>query len=104
MEGTRRRALETSSSFTPPDLSSPRILAFLTRSIWFSSPNPDKPGTTTRAPPGSVGYSPSTVTLTRRGVGDSRCSQRKIPCQVPSCSRPSEKGIVSLVRVRAILM
>ena len=38
------------------------------------------------------------------GAGEARCSSRKMPCQMPSCSRPSVTGMVSCVWVSALLM
>ena len=34
-----------------------------------------------------------------RQCGEARCSSRKMPCQVPSCSRPSVTGMLSWVWV-----
>src|SRR5947207_4718477 len=42
------------------------------------------------------------VTKTFRRCGARRCSNRKMPCHVPSCIFPSTIGIVSLVRVKTM--
>ena len=47
----------------------------------------------------SLHYSPITVTTIFRRCPARRCSKRKIPCQVPSCIRPSATGMVSLLCV-----
>ena len=38
-----------------------------------------------------------------RQCGEARCSSRKMPCQVPSFSRPSVTGMLSWVWVSALL-
>jgi len=49
-------------------------------------------------------YSPLTCTVTPRCFGLVRCSNRKIPCHVPSAIRPRLTGIVSDVCVNADLI
>ena len=46
----------------------------------------------------------STFTMTRRVLGRCRCSHRKMPCHVPSASRPCMTGIDRWVWVSAPLM
>ena len=45
---------------------------------------------------------PMIVTTIVRRCGAARCSNRKIPCQVPSCIRPRPIGTTSLVCVRTM--
>ncbi len=52
----------------------------------------------------SKGYSPTRVRTSERVCGVARCSSRKMPCQTPSCIRPSVTGMVSWVWVSALLM
>lgn len=47
-------------------------------------------------------HSPITETLISRWCAALRCSNRKIPCYVPSVMQPAAMGIVSLVRVSTI--
>ena len=51
-------------------------------------------------PRSSPSASPKTVTVIRRRWGLVRCSQRKIPCQVPRSHRPALTGTVSEGSVR----
>jgi hypothetical protein len=51
-----------------------------------------------------VSQSPMTVTITFRRCAVCRCSNRKIPCHVPSCIREPAIGITSLDRVNTIRM
>ena len=48
--------------------------------------------------------SPMTVTIIFRRCAACRCSNRKMPCQVPNCIRESATGITSLERVNTIRM
>ena len=52
----------------------------------------------------SLRYSPMMLTTTRRRCSERRCSNTKMPCQVPSWSRASAIGMTSLVRVSTMRM